>query len=430
MKPLYQEILDEMFGLCRFGIILGLDTTRRILAALGNPQDRFTALHVAGTNGKGSIASALAAILERAGYRVGLYTSPHLVRFNERIQINGSPIEDSAVVAAYQRVKKVAEGEREPTFFEYTTAMAFSEFARQEVDWAVVETGMGGRMDATNVLSPAATIITNISLEHQAYLGRTLSAIAYEKAGIIKSNVPLITGVAQPQARKVIHETAARQKAPLYQYGKDFRVRRRTDGSFNYYGIAHRWPGLRTALDGPHQVQNAALVAATCESLMGSGCRLKPQVIREGLAHHVWPGRLEKVCDTPLVILDGAHNRAAARQLGQYLKTQLSGRKITLVVGILDDKPYRYMLSQWLPLCGRVIVTRPVIDRALPPETLASVAEEYPSQIEIIPSVAAAVRRAYQTSAPQDAICIAGSLYVVGEARDELSRWDGISLSA
>ena len=430
MTTHYQEILDEMFGLCRFGIVLGLDTISRIMADLDNPQEQFAAIHVAGTNGKGSIASALAAILRAAGYTVGLYTSPHLVRFNERIQVNGTPISDKAVVAAYQRVRGVAEGERQPTFFEYTTAMALYEFARRKVDWAVVETGMGGRMDATNILAPEVTIITNISLEHQTYLGYTLGAIAHEKAGIIKPGVPLITGVKQPRARQVIHEAADANQAPLYQYGRDFRVRRRANGTFNYYGISHNWPDLRTALNGPHQVQNAALVAASCEQLMARDHQLDLPEVRQGLATHVWPGRLEKVCDAPLVILDGAHNRAAAQQLGLYLDSRMDDRKVTLVVGILDDKPYEYMLSRWLPACHRVIVTQPRINRALPPEILAKIAKQHTHRVEIVPSVAAAVKQAYQTTSPQDAICVAGSLYVVGEARHEMAQWEQIKLSA
>ena len=418
----YTECLNAMYGMRRFGIVLGLDITTNILAGLGNPQSTFSAIHIAGTNGKGSVASALATILQKAGYRVGLYTSPHLIRFNERIRVNGNEIADDAVVDAWEAVKSVHHSDREPTFFEFSTAMAFHEFARQQVDWAVIETGMGGRMDATNVIQPKVSIITNISLEHKTYLGDTITAITGEKAGIIKAGVPVVTGVNQPKARAVIEEKAARLSAPLFIRGRDFRVRRSGNGRFSYSGIDNWWPGMQCSLMGGHQVENASLVLAASELVMRGESNLCRDSVQYGLAQNRWPGRLEVVSEKPYVLLDGAHNLMAARRLGRFLFDMLPGRKITLVAGILDDKPYQAILKDLVAPCTRLIATKAKIDRSLPPETLVAVARPLVPETRIIPDVAEAVRYAIATSAPEDAVCIAGSLYVVGEAKAELEK--------
>lgn len=416
----YTECLAAMYGMRRFGIILGLSTISNILEGLGNPQQTFSAIHIAGTNGKGSIASALATIMQQAGYRVGLYTSPHLIRFNERICINGAPVSDEAVVASWEAVKTVHHGDREPTFFEFSTAMAFHEFARQGVDYAVIETGMGGRMDATNVVEPIVSIITNISLEHKNYLGGTIAAITGEKAGIIKPGVPVITGVCQKSAKSVIEKTASDQSAPVYLKGRDFRVRRNGDDRFSYWGLDHRWPGMRTGLIGGHQVDNAALTLAACEMLIRSGVSLSKENIQAGLILNRWPGRLEVVSQNPFVILDGAHNLMAARSLSRFLQDTLAGRRLTMVAGILDDKPYEAILKDLVAPCERLIITRPKIDRSLPLEILEAAARPLVSDIEIVDDVGDAVRHALATSKPEDAICVAGSLYVVGEAKAAL----------
>jgi dihydrofolate synthase/folylpolyglutamate synthase len=421
----YTECLDAMYRMRRFGIILGLSTITNILDGLGNPQHTFSAIHIAGTNGKGSIASALATILRIAGYRVGLYTSPHLIRFNERICVDGTPISDDAVVASWEAVKSVHQGDREPTFFEFSTAMAFYEFARRKVDCAVIETGMGGRMDATNVVSPMISIITNISLEHKNYLGGTIAAITGEKAGIIKPGIPVVTGVTQKSARAVIEKIAADQSAPLYMKGRDFRVRRSGDDRFSYFGVDHRWAGMRTGLMGNHQLDNASLTLAACELIMRDHAHLAKDHIQSGLAQNRWPGRLELVSQKPYVILDGAHNLMAARRLGRFLQDTLAGRRITMVAGILDDKPYEAILKDLVAPCARLIITRPKIDRSLPPETLEAVAKPLIADIQIIEDVGDAVRHAIATAKPEDAVCIAGSLYVVGEAKAALEESGG-----
>ena len=421
-KNTYENCLKTLYGFQRFGIKLGLSTIKRILAGLGDPQDTFACIHVAGTNGKGSVASTLASILYRSGYKTGLYTSPHLVRFNERIQVNSRPISNEKVVTSYRAIKDAHFGKRNPTFFEFTTAMALFEFAAQKVDWAVIETGMGGRLDATNIVNPALSIITNISLEHREYLGNTLTQIAAEKAGIIKKRTPLVTGIRQKKAFAEVKRIAAGKKAPLFRLGTDFKVRRNQGQTFSYYGIRNVWHNLQTALPGSYQVDNAALVLAACELIGKNNAALTLNNIQEGLSKNLWPGRLEIVSDNPFIILDGAHNLAAARNLAKFMSTNLAGRVITLVVGILDDKPYKAMLKSLLTPVNRVILTRAKIDRALDPRKLYEAAKNLKPDVAIIPDVARAIKNAVETTPRHGAICIAGSLYVVGEAKEAFEK--------
>ena len=418
----YENCLKTMYGFRRFGIKLGLSTIRKILKGLGNPQNGFACIHVAGTNGKGSVASSLATILNRSGYKTGLYTSPHLVRFNERIQVDNRSVTNKNIVTAYHAVRQVHHGRREPTFFEFATAMALYEFGRQRVDWAVIETGMGGRLDATNIIKPEVSIITNISLEHRAYLGNTLSRIAAEKAGIIKFRKPVVTGTRQKVVCAVIEKIATEKKAPLFRLGRDFKIRRRHPDKFAYYGLKNNWPNLRTALRGSHQADNAALVLAACELIRERKAVLEFADIKIGLRTNQWPGRLETVATDPLIILDGAHNLAAARNLSRFLASNLAGHRLTLVIGILNDKPYRTMLKILLPLADRVILTRANTERALDPRKLLDIAGEFSLESKIIPDVAGAVKHAIETNSRDGAICIAGSLYVVGEAKAALEK--------
>jgi dihydrofolate synthase/folylpolyglutamate synthase len=418
----YHSCLQNMYGLRRFGIKLGLSTIEQILSGLGDPQDSYACIHVAGTNGKGSVASALATILKQAGYKTGLYTSPHLVDFNERIQVNNRPISNSHVVASYNTIKKARPGDREPTFFEFATVMAFVEFARRKVDWAVIETGMGGRLDATNIIRPRVSIITNISLEHRDYLGNTLEQISAEKAGIIKPHTPVITGIRQKKALAVVENKAAEKSAALFRLGKDFKVRRNPAGTFSYHGIDADWRQLQTGLAGSHQVDNAALVLAACEILNQNGAKLTLDHIRAGLINNRWPGRLEIVSTEPLIILDGAHNFIAARNLARFLSENFDRRKITMIIGILDDKPYQAMLKCLLPTARRVILTRARINRAMEPEKLEPLAKKIIPGVTIIPDVKQALEHALKTAAPDEVICVAGSLYVVGEAKEALDK--------
>jgi dihydrofolate synthase / folylpolyglutamate synthase len=422
-KPSYQHCLAAMYRLRRFGIKLGLETINALLNGLGNPQNDYRTIHIAGTNGKGSVAAMLSAILHQAGYRVGRYTSPHLERFNERICINDQPIDDAAVVEVYLRAAAVPDLEREPTFFELATAMALAQFSHSKVDWAIIETGMGGRLDATNAIHPDLALITNISIEHRFYLGDTIAAISAEKAGIIKPKVPVVTAVSQTRARRVILERADQLEAPAYLKGRDFRCRRQRGQRFTYYGLKQSWRNLELGLRGEHQVDNAAVALAACELLAQSkSAAISETAIRQGLLQTRWPGRLEVIPHSPEIILDGAHNLMSARILAHHLVKHYPKGNITLVVGILDDKPCQTILKDLIAPCAKVVVTQPNIDRAIPAAKLAALAKPFAPYMETVPNVAQAVQRALEISAKDDVVCVAGSLYVVGEAKTALAQ--------
>ncbi len=441
----YQKCLDEMNGLGRFGIKLGMETTEGILDALGSPEKKFKSIHIAGTNGKGSIASYIASILCAAGFKTGLYTSPHLVKFNERFVINNCEVSDDDVVEAYLAVKKADTGERKATFFELATAMGFYLFGRDDVEWAVIETGMGGRLDATNVLRPAVSVISNLSIEHTMYLGNTIEEIAMEKGGIIKDKIPVVTGVTQESALSVLKKIAEERKSPLYLYGKDFTTDTASltgrkdltcssENLFDYNGIKNRWNGLKTCLKGDHQIGNAALALAAVEIALtdvgsdfsnGEGKFKNPaqmeKNVRKGLMDTTWPGRLEYIMENPVVILDGAHNLDAAENLGRYLEEKVKCRRLTMVIGILNDKPFDSMLRFLTASADRIIFTKADIDRSLEPVVLKEYAEKITkADIIIVDDVAKAVDFAIKNSSESDAVCVAGSLYVAGEARKRI----------
>ena len=427
MAETYQKCLEKIYQLGRFGIKLELDTIQNILARLGHPEKKYLCVHVAGTNGKGSTATYIASILQAAGFKTGIYTSPHLVRFNERICINGHMISDADVVSAYEAVNAADIGDRHATFFEIATAMAFYYFAKQQVDWAVIETGMGGRFDATNIIDSAVGVITNLSIEHTQYLGTTIQALATEKGGIIKPFTPLVTSVSQPSGIRTLKQIAKEKNAPIYQYKQDFFVRKTPNKpTVTYRGLNFRIPDIPPPLPGDHQKENMGMALAACELIFdrhkenASQYQLTSDIVRQGLAGTRWPGRLEVIQENPLVILDGAHNLQAARMLARYLSTTLAGRKLTLVIGILDDKPYEAMLKNLLPVAHRVIITRAKIDRSLPTAVLmAAVKKNFNGQIQVIETVSDAVSYAISNTSKQDAVCIAGSLYVAGEAREK-----------
>ncbi|MBF0228437.1 MAG: bifunctional folylpolyglutamate synthase/dihydrofolate synthase [Desulfamplus sp.] len=441
----YAECLKEMFALGRFGIKLELETIADILKKLGEPEKKFQSIHIAGTNGKGSIASYIASILSCSGFKVGLYTSPHLIKFNERFCINGNMVSNEDVVEAYLAVKQADIGERKATFFEISTAMAFYLFAKENVEWAVIETGMGGRLDATNVLKPEVTVISNLSMEHTEYLGDTLEKIAAEKGGIIKYNTPLVTGVAQESAIEVLKNIAQKESSPIYIYGNDFTAIKSCEvelgTKFTYNGMGVVWENMETQLLGEHQVQNSAIALAVCELLMNKqnqqtnkdihiidkNKRLTQESIRKGLSLTKWAGRLEYILKKPLVIIDGAHNLDAAENLSKYLAKQHSltatnnPSKLTMIIGILNDKPYKEMLKYLLPVADQIIFTRANIDRSLDPIVLEEFAITIGSvKTKVIENVDNAVEYAIKNATENACICIAGSLYVAGEAREKI----------
>ncbi len=408
--------LAALYRLRRFGIKLGLATISRLMRGLGNPQDRFSSIHIAGTNGKGSIAAFLSSVLAHGGYKVGLYTSPHLVRFNERIQINGSPISDKDVARVAEVVQRVYTQGEPPTFFECATAMALYHFASEKVDWAVLETGMGGRYDATNVVHPEVSVISNISMEHQEYLGDTLAKIAREKAGIIKRGAGVVTGAGQKSALRVIEQVATEKEVPLYRLGKEIRIRK-DKGAFTYLGINRRWPRVKIGLIGDHQVTNAALALGALELLLEKGFYLTDEAVYSGLAATRWPGRLEVFSREPFILLDGAHNPSAVKTLKKFLENSFSSRQLTMVVGILEDKAWKPMLRDLAGVAHRMILTRPQYERAADPHELASFVRPLKQDLVVIPKLADAISFALEEAGNADAVCITGSLYTVGDAK-------------
>jgi dihydrofolate synthase/folylpolyglutamate synthase len=424
MIPSIDDHLSALYRLRRFGIKLGLATISRLMRGLGNPQDRFSSIHIAGTNGKGSIAAFLSSVLAHGGHKVGLYTSPHLVRFNERIQINGCPISDSDVARVAEAVQRIYTQGEPPTFFECATAMALYHFASERVDWAVLETGMGGRYDATNVVHPNVSIISNVSMEHQEYLGNTLAEITREKAGIIKRGAGVVTGTRQKSALWVIEQVAMKKEAPLYRLGKEVRIRKDKGGAFTYLGIDRRWPRLKIGLIGDHQVTNAALALGALELLMEKGLHLTDEAIYAGLATTCWPGRLEVFSRKPFILLDGAHNPSAVRTLKKFLESSTAFRRLTMVVGILEDKTWKPMLRVLAGVADRMILTRPQYERAADPHELASFVRALKQDVVVIPHLPDAVSFALEQTNAADAVCITGSLYTVGDAKAYLEGAD------
>ena len=429
-KDAYQQCLDRIYKLGRFGIKLELETIENILRLLNHPQKNYRIVHVAGTNGKGSTASYIASILRKAGFSTGVYTSPHLIRFNERIVVDGKEITNDEVVKAYEAVNAVDIGKRRATFFEIATAMGFYHFSKADVEWAVIETGMGGRFDATNIVRPQVSVITNLSIEHTDYLGATIKDLANEKGGIIKKKVPLVTAVSQPSGHDVIKKLAAKNDSLIYQYKKEFSARKNPNqDTYTYKGIFSRYERLTKPLPGDHQKENLSLAIAACELIFNSlknvdpRYRLTPDIVKDGISATRWPGRLEVVMEHPKVIVDGAHNLKAAKVLGRYLTDRFIDTKLTLVLGILDDKPYEKMLESLLPCADRIIVTKAKIDRSIEPETLKKTIEKITDvPVSIVEDVKEAVSNAIELSESDDAVCIAGSLYVAGEAKEKFDK--------
>jgi len=404
--------LAYLFGLEQFGIKFGLDNIRALLARLGHPQRAFRSIHIAGTNGKGSVTAMVDEVLRRARYHSGRYTSPHLIDLSERFVVGGRPIgaaqmRQSAADVQAAIEAMIAEGtlSGKPTFFEATTAMAFDLFRNARVEFGVVEVGLGGRLDSTNVIEPVVTAITSIDFDHQQYLGNTLADIAGEKAGIIKPGVPVVVGAVKPEAYDVIARIARERGAELIL----------ADRVPAEYGSIH--VGLR----GEHQVANAAVAIRLLEALERSGIAIGRQAIVDGLANVSWPGRLDhrRLPSGREIVFDAAHNPAGARALASYLRA-LGRTKPTLVFGVLRDKDVEGMLEALLPEVGRVIVTRPSNTRAAPAEELASrIRELAPAlDVEVIVSPREAVERA-TTDSPF--VVVAGSIFLLGDIMQAFS---------
>lgn len=414
-------VIEFLYSLEKHGIKPGLERIRALLDTLGNPQNSFRSMHVAGTNGKGSVCAMAASVLNEAGYKTGLYTSPHLLRFNERITVSGRQITHRELVeaASVTRAASRKAGLGDMTFFEFTTAMAFVHFREKKAEFAVIETGMGGRLDATNLAIPMVSIITNIDLDHTAWLGRTIKEIAFEKAGIIKPGAPVVTGVEQKQALSVIRAKAKEAASPVYLMGRDFHASRGEKGLIAYSGISGGLEGLKIGLPGAHQAKNAAVALAALEVLRAGGLDISERAVRAGMRKTRWPGRFEILSKKPLVILDGAHNPAGARALEEALEG-VKKKRLILVIGMMADKEMGGILKELVPSSSLVIATAPQGERAARPDEVMELAAKYKKPVFAAPTVKDACKRALFEAAPGDCVCVSGSLFTVGEARDFL----------
>lgn len=418
----YQDALNYLASLQRFGINLGLARIEKLLDLLGRPERSFRSIHVAGSNGKGSTTAMLTAVLTASGIRTGMYISPHLEDYTERISIDGTPIRQEEFADAIQKVavlaeKMTAEGMEHPTEFELITAAAFHHFALAGVEYAVIEAGLGGRIDSTNVIIPDVSIITNVTREHIDKLGPELSDIARHKAGIIKTGRPVVTA-AQGESLEVIIQEAKKSGSPLYAAGCEYvscsmgidnnqqQILFRFNGCENRYSIS---------LMGRHQAENAGLVLMSLTLLAESEQRLTETAIQSGLRHAVWPGRFEIFGHKPDIIVDGAHNPDGARALRQTLDDVYPGQSVIFVLGILADKDIEGILCVLVRQDDIVVAVKPDSPRASEPSEL--VARLQPGQATAYDSLNGGIQSAVALAGPQGVVCIAGSLYQVGEAR-------------
>jgi dihydrofolate synthase/folylpolyglutamate synthase len=416
----YSSAVAYLYRLQKHGIKLGLETMTTLTACLGMPQNRYRTVHIAGTNGKGSTAAMAAAMLQTAGYRVGLYTSPHLVDFRERIRVNGEMIPESRVAQLTEQLQALSQPELSPTFFEYTTAMAFQYFADTAVDVAVLEVGLGGRFDATNVVTPMACAITTIALDHQAYLGSTLSSIAFEKAGIIKPGVPVVLGRLDDDAWRTIEQVARERQAPVFRIGEHFHTEGEESQQFSYGGVGMRYDGLTCVLAGRHQLDNAACALALLEAAAPQGIVITSEAARTGLQAVNWAGRLEVVDRRPTILLDGAHNPAAATALADFLTCAdrlHPSRPVILVLGMMRDKDHRGFVEPLRSLVDEVVLTQADLPRSATAQELQSSLGDLLPHPHVMPSLSDAMALARQLATPDGLVCVTGSLMLVGECK-------------
>lgn len=439
----YQDALSWIHSTMRFGSRLGLERVSELLSLLGHPEDSCQYLHVAGTNGKGSVTAMVASALQAAGYRTGMYISPYLEDFRERTVLNGRMISKADLVSMTSEVRPkvetmLAEGFEHPTEFEIITALAFLYYRKHACDYVSLEVGLGGRFDGTNVVTPAVSTIVTISFDHMDRLGDTLGKIAFEKAGIIKPGVPVVTGVTADEPLQVIRARASELGAPLYTVaqasGADVtweEVSYSMDGqTINVFGPGFEYKGLRVPLMGRHQQQNAAIAVASLElarpRTRQGRIYLDRAAVAKGISRTVWPGRLEVLARNPTIILDGAHNPDGAKVLSEAMKT-VPRKRLICVLGILGDKAYKEATSLIAPMCDEVIVTTPDTPRALDLGTLAAEVRQYCPEVTIEPAVGKAIDAALAKARKEDVVLCCGSLYLVGPARTHLRRRLGMT---
>ncbi len=431
----YQQAWEFLDRLQFFKIKLGLDSMNRFLTQVDNPHHNLPCIHIGGTNGKGSVGATLCSILTSAGYSTGFYTSPHLSSVRERFKINNRYISRQDFARLISTIVNVLDG-NQITYFECTTTLALLWFAEQKVDFAIMEVGMGGRLDATNVVTPLLSIITNVSMDHEQYLGDTLAQVAMEKAGIIKNGIPVVSGVADDDSGRVIKQTCNDRQAPLFLFGRDFDgVSRDSDHSRWQYNGLNRviLTDLPLAMKGNYQVSNGSLALAAVQLLQNRGYIITEDQIRAGLTLTRWPGRLESFrlnklgeivdthADSLQFLLDGAHNPAGVTALKHALEDDFSYARLILVWGSMEDKDLQATLQEIAPLADNIIFTRPEYERSATAEQLRDTLPNAMQQKAVLSSsVKQSIDKARELATPDDLICIAGSLYLIGAARQLL----------
>jgi dihydrofolate synthase/folylpolyglutamate synthase len=408
-----------------------LENTTVLLARLGRPDRAYPTIHIAGTNGKGSTAAFVESILRQAGFRTGLNTSPHLERINERFRINGREISDELFAETFTRIHSAIEEllaesklRAHPTYFECVTALAFEVFARQRVEFAVIEVGLGGRLDATNIITPVVSIITRIDFDHENFLGHSLREIAAEKAGILKPGVPVVSAPQLPEAREIVRARAAELHCQLVETEEAFRVDQESMESgyvrarLTEVATGSQFP-LAPQLAGRFQLQNALNAVAAARVLKARNFRISNENIESGVAAARWRGRLEKLQSRPDIYLDGAHNPGAARELARFLEENFAGRRIFLIYGAMRDKAVDEVTGLLFPLAAEVIFTQPSNPRAVSAAQLAQITGHHAAHFSIVDRAEVALDYALAIARPDDAIFVTGSLYLVGQLRHE-----------
>lgn len=446
----YQEALDYLYSHIDYSVersyryspeVLDLERVHALVRALGEPQRNYDSVHIAGTKGKGSVSAMVASIMQAAGYKIGLYTSPHLQRFTERIRVDGQEISQAEVIELIEILKPHIETIQQLTVYEIITAPAFFYIARKEVDIAVFEVGLGGRLDATNVITPMVSVITSLSYDHMHLLGGSLSDIAREKAGIIKHGVPVVSAPQQHEAELVVEDVARSLEAPLSLVGRDWLY---SPGTRDLHGqTLHVWssaeqplmdayvessggeewapPRYWIPLLGHHQIVNGAVAYATIQILKGQGLKMNEDAIQVGFRETDWPGRFQILSTDPVLVVDAAHNRDSALKLRIALDDYFPGRPVTMIFGASADKDIPGMLIELVPRISRLIVTQADHPRASDPEDLARIAHSHGLKVEIVLPVEAALDRALEKMWNEGVVLATGSLFIAGEI---LSAWE------
>ena len=423
----YKQAIGWVSSFQKHGMKLGLERIIKICHGLGNPQEKFKTIHVAGTNGKGSVCRFIGSILSQNSYNVGIYTSPHLQRFTERIIVNGSEINEEEIIDLVKKIRPIVEKliktNDAPTYFEIVTAMAFLYFKEKKVDYAVIEVGLGGRFDATNIIKPILCIITNISLEHENVLGKKISDIAFEKAGIIKKNIPVVT-YAEGASLNTIKKVADENKSVLTVVTNDFFEKK--SGGINWQNIkvfgSLKEYDLTIQMAGGFQAKNLALSIIAIEILQMNGVYISDESIKKGVKNTIFPGRMEIISSKPLLMLDGAHNIEGIKELIATIKKDFIYNRVIVIFAALKDKNIKEMLSFIITISDILIITKSDNSRACAPEEIFKFLEKQKNNTEIIikEKIADAIDHAKNIAQENDLILVTGSLFTVGNARDVL----------